>query len=317
MELNAAALAGFRTRYETIFNAAFNLAEPQAEKVALIFQSGRVEQVMHRWMRGLAGMREFKGQRQINNVSSDGVTVQNKLWEDTIGIRRVDLERDQYKVYDPLIARLGQTAKLHRDVLVFGELSRALSDPSVLDYAGDPFYGTHTTNRAVSYTNKASGAGSALSEASLIAGIQSLRNRRDSEGQVLASAAQGRPLLIVPPALEFTASKLANLSFYPSTQPGTGASSATSQAASGENILKGTFDFIVSPYLATPTEWHLCLQDSYYKPMIFQIEQDVEMLAWDKFIAQWAMNDEFVFGVRALYNTHVGLPEMTYGSTGV
>jgi phage major head subunit gpT-like protein len=315
MELNNAALAGFRTRYEAIFNAAFNLAEPKAEKVALVFQSGRVEQVVHRWMRGLKGMREFTDTRQINNVDTDGLTVTNKLWEDTLGIRRVDLERDQYKVYDPLVARLGQTAKLHRDKLVFEQLSDALADPNIKDYAGDSFYGDHTTKRVASaqYNNKSSAP---LSENSLITAIQSLRNRRDSEGNVLASAAQGRPLLVVPPALEFTAAKLANLSFYPTTQPGTGASSATSQAAAGENILKGTFDYIVSPYLKTATEWHLCLQDNYYKPIIFQIEQEIEFLPWDRFIAQWAMNDLFVFGVRALYNVAVGLPEMTFGSTG-
>ena len=321
MELNHAALAGFRTRWETMFNQAYNLAEPQTNEVAHVFNSGRVETVTHRWLRGIAGMREFTDERVVNNVDSNGFSIQNKLWEDTIGIRRVDLERDQYRLYDPMISRLGQTAKLHRDTLVFPLLSDAVVNPSShKDYTGvDNFYGTHTTGRstAAAYTNYASSTGSQLSEASLQTAITSLRNRRDSAGNLLSASRQGKPLLVIPPALEFTAAKLANVSFYPQVAPGASTTQSTSNyAASGENVLKGTFDYIVCPYLTTTTEWHLFLRDSYYRPVIFQVEQEIEMLPWDKFIAQWSMKDQFIFGVRALYNVALGLPEMAYGSKG-
>lgn len=315
MELSHSALVGFRTRYETIFNQAFALAEPKIDKIALVFNSGRVELVNHRWMRGIPQMREFTDSRIFNNVSTDGFTVQNKLWEDTISIQRVDLERDQWGVYSPMVAKLGQTAKLHRDSLGFGLLSSALSNTSITAYDGIAFYGNHNANRSVAFNNKATGGGSALSETSLITGLTALRNRRDSHGQLLA-ATSSRPLLIVPPALEFTAKKLANLSFIVSTQPGTGASSASSQASMSENILQGSFDIEVCPYLATSTEWHLTLVDSLFKPIIFQVEQEVEFLGPEKFPTRWAEQDEFCMGVRALYNAAVGLPDMVYGAVG-
>lgn len=320
MELNSAAIVAFKTKYDTEFNKAFELATTNYEKAALVFNSGRVETVHHRWMKGFKGMREFIGARQVNNVSSAGFAVSNKLWEDTIGIRRVDLERDQWGIYTPLVARIGQTAKQHRDKLVFELLSDALASATRADYKaydGIAFYGAHTTGRttAAQFTNVTSGGSSALGETSLSTAIVELRKRRDNEGNVLA-ATQSKPLLIIPPALEFTAAKLANSSFIVTTQPGSGASSATSQAAQGENVLKGMFDYVVSPWLKTSTEWHLTLVDPIHKPIIFQLEQDIEILSWDKFLHRWADYDELTWGVRALYNTAVGLPEMVYGSVG-
>ena len=313
MELSHAALLGFRTRYEALFNAAFNLVTPQIEKVAVKVESGRVEQVVHRWLRGIPGMREFLDTRTINNLSTDGLTVKNKLWEDTVGIPRVDLERDLYKIYDPMISRVGQTAALHRDSLGFEMLSDMVTAPSGFKaYDGVNFYGTHNVDRSVAFTNLSD---KKLTEVSLSTAITELKKRRDTAGNVLAATAS-KPLLIIPPSLIFTAEKLANMSYIVSTQPGTGASSATSQAGASENVLKGSFDFIQSPYLKTDTQWHLTLVDPYLKPLIWQIEQDLEFLNFEKFLAQWAMNDQFVFGVRALYNVAPGLPEMCYGSTG-
>lgn len=312
MELTHDALIGFRTRFSTIFNNALNLAAPTIERVALVVPSGRVELVNHRWMRGVPGVREFIGPRHYNNLSTDGFTVKNKKWENTIAIKREDLERDTYGIYDPWVARMGQSVMLHRDVLGYGVLSGALTDATIVAYDGIAFYGNHNSKRKVAFNNKTNGV---LNEANLITAIKELRNRRDSEGNKLM-VAQAKPLLVVPPALEFTARKLLNLSFIVQTAPGSGASSATNQAAGADNVLQGTCDLHVEPLLATETEWHLMIQDAAFKPLVFQVEQDIEFLGYEKFLHRWSDQDEFVVGTRALYNVAVGLPEMTYGSTG-
>jgi phage major head subunit gpT-like protein len=312
MELSHDALIGFRTRFSTLFNRALNLAQPAIEKVALRVDSGRVELVNHRWMRGIPGVREFIGARYYNNLGTDGFVVKNKKWENTIVIKREDLERDQFGIYEPWVSRMGQSVMLHRDVLGFGLLSQALSDPSIKSYDGIAFYGNHNVDRKKSFNNKSSAN---LNEISLQTAIQELRNRRDSEGNKLM-AASSKPLLIVPPALEFTARKLANASFIVQTAPGSGAPSATNQAAQAENVLQGMFDLHVEPLLATDKEWHLTIQDQVFKPLVFQVESDIEFLGYEKFLHRWSDNDEFVIGTRALYNVAVGLPEMCYGSTG-
>lgn len=318
MELTTSAIVGFRTRYETLLNQAYNLAQPKYKDVAFVFNSGRVEQVIHRWMAGMGYPRELTDERQITNLNSKGFTVVNKLWEKTVGIPRVALERDQYGIYDPEIQRLGQYSMLHRDKLVFELLSDALASgtrASFTAYDGIAFFGVHNTG-AVSYTNFTSGSSSSLGETSLTTAITSLRNRRDLAGAPLA-AAQEKPLLVVPPALEITAKKLANVSWFPTTQPGTGASSATSQAAAGENVLQGMFDVLVSPFLKTSTEWHLMINKDIYKPVIFQLEQEIEMLAPPQFFNEdFTKRDQFVVGTRALYNVAPGLPEFVYSSVG-
>lgn len=312
MELTHADLVGFRTRWETMFNQAFALAEPQIEKIALQVNSGRVEQVVHRWMAGIPGMREFTDTRVINNLETNGQTVRNRKWEDTVAIKREDLERDQYGVYDPMVARLGQIAKLHRDELGFGLLSDMLTDPTITAYDGIAFYGNHNANRKVSFNNVSAAN---LAEPALATAIQELRKRRDRFGNPLA-AAQSRPLLIIPPDLEFTARKLQNLSFIVTTRPGTAAPTGADVAAGAENVLQGAFDIVISPYLKTAKEWHLTLVDRICKPVIWQLEQEIEMYGWDKFLFQWSMHDEYVLGARGLYAVGPGLPEMAYGSTG-
>lgn len=315
MELNHAALLAFRTRYETLFNAAYNLVSPKIEKIAVKVDSGRVEQVVHRWLRGIPGMREFLDTRTINNVSSDGLTVKNKIWEDTIAIKREELERDQYRLYDPVVGRMGQVAALHRDVIGFGLLSDMLTTPTITAYDGIAFYGNHNSNRVTTsfFNNKSSAV---FNESSLKTAFQELKKRRDSAGNVLA-ATESKPLVVVPPDLWFSANQFQNQSYIVTTQPGTGASSATSQSAMGENILKGTFDLESSAYLKTSTEWHVTLQDPYMKPVIWQIEQDLQFLGYEQFLAQWAMENKFLFGVLGYYNVAPGLPEFAYGSTGV
>jgi phage major head subunit gpT-like protein len=321
MELNSAAITAFKTKFDTEFNKAFELAATNYEKASYVFNSGRVETVTHRWMTGLTGMKEFVGARQINNVNSKGFSLSNKLWEDTVGIRRVDLERDQYGIYTPLVSRIGQVAKQHRDKLVFEQLSDAIASSTRaanVAYDSQAFFGTHTrSNTSFNYTNLATGAGSALAEASLITGIVNLRKRTDDKGNKLA-AASAKPLLIIPPDLEFTAQKLLNSSFYPGVAPGASATQSSSNlVAAAENILKGAADIVVSPWLKTSTEWYLVLNESpMLKPVIFQLEQDVEIMTWDKFLHRWADYDEMTWGVRALYNVGVGLPEAVYGSTG-
>lgn len=320
MELTSSALIGFRTRYETVFNAAYNLAAPQAEKVCFTFNSGRVEQVIHRWMQGIGLPREFTDERIGTNLTTAGQTVINKMWEKTIDIPKNALERDQFGIYDPHLARLGQVAKLHRDYLAFSGLSNLLSGTSTTgiglnSYDGVPFYGSHIIGTQT-FNNKTSGAASALSQASLIVGLTALRNRKDSQGMPLM-AATARPLLIVPPALEFTARALATLAWFPTTQPGLPTSSGTNQAAAGENVLQGQFDYVVSPFLLTTTEWHMTIADPLYRPLILQIEKDIEFLAPPQFFNNWwSDKDIYRVGTRALYTVAPGLPEFAYGSVG-
>ena len=314
MEINSSALIAFRTRYETVFNKAFNLAAPQAEKVCFVFNSGRVEQVLHRWMQGIGMPREFTDERIGTNMTTAGQAVINKMWEKTIDIPKNALERDQYGIYEPHLARLGQVAKLHRDYLAFAGLGDLLAGTSVTgivtsSYDGVPFYGSHTIGTQT-FNNKVTGS---LSSLNLIKAIQELRNRKDSQGMPLM-AASAKPLLVIPPALEYVARQLATLAWFPMATPGT---ALTQPGAAGENILQGQLDYVVSPFIQTATEWHLTIADELYRPLLLQIEKDIEFLSPPQFFnSWWSDKDIYRVGTRALYNVAPGLPEFSLGSTG-
>lgn len=317
MEITTLAqIINFRTKFETIFNTAFKTADSNIDKWAFVFNSGRVEQVVHRWMQGLQLPREFIGDRFIQNLNTNGFSVLNKEWEDTLGIPRRDIERDQFGIYEPMMSEMAATAKIHRDSLGANKLSTALATPaSALAYDGQNFFGTHdtTTGRAVAFTNLTNVR---LNEPSLSAAITSIRNRRNFTGLPFRGA-QGALKLLIHPSNELTAAKLANQAYFPTTQPGSGASSAASQAAAGENILKGMFTYEIEEFLLTPDEWYLYLDHPIYRPIIFQLEQEVELMAPPQFFnAEWSSKDQFVFGTRAFYAAAVALPESVYGSTG-
>jgi phage major head subunit gpT-like protein len=327
MELNHAAMLYFRTLFTSAFNSAFNVAEPDLEKIAIKIDTGRVEQAIHRWMLGIPGVREFIGARQVNNVNTGGITVVNRLWEDTIGIKRVDLERDQYRMYEPLVSRLGQVAKLHRDELGFPLLSAMLATgtrASYTSYDGIAFYGNHTTTGLSNGVTRVStaafnnvGTAAAFGEGPLTTAFSELHKRKDTQGHKLFVSNNPRPLVCIPPDLKFPADMLANLSFIVGVAPGAShTQSSSNMGAATENVLKGSFDILVSAYLSSTTEYHVTFNDGYMKPLIFQMEQEIELLPWERFLHEWAMFDEYLFGTRSLYNVAPGLPEAVWASVG-
>jgi phage major head subunit gpT-like protein len=320
--LSASQLAGFRTRYETLFNQNFNLAKPLWDRVAMRVDSGMVAQVVHRWMQGMKMPRKFEGARKGNLIDSAGFTILNETWESTDDIPRADIERDQYGVWDPLISRRGAVCALHNDKLVFELMSDALATPaSYKAYDNQNFFGTHNASGTVKrvssayFTNLATGA---LTLPNLTTAIANLRNRRDNEGNPLAGA-QARPLLVVPPALSFTAAALATQSFVGGTPIGSGASSATNQNVQIENILKGTFDYIEAgcPFLKTSTEWHVIMVDPVFRPVCLQMEVDVQLMAPPtNFMKEWEDEDKFRIGTYQRKGYGLAIPELCYASTG-
>ena len=74
----------------------------------------------------------------------------------------------------------------------------------------------------------------------------------------------------------------------------------------------------MSPYLKTDTEWYVTVTGEIYKPILFQLEMETEVLTPPTFFnAQWSDQDTFRIGTRAFYNVATGLPEYAVGSTGV
>ena len=81
------------------------------------------------WLGDIPGMREWIGDRQINNLSQYDYSIKNKEFENTVGVPRPKIEDDQYGVYSPLMEMLGRSAPESRDILIFGLLAAGFCDP--------------------------------------------------------------------------------------------------------------------------------------------------------------------------------------------
>ena len=162
MEVNRATLAGLNTSFNTIFNNALGGVQPTWNKVAMEVPSTTREND-YRWLGKLKGMREWIGDRVIENVAKDGYKIVNRKFENTVAVIKDDIEDDQIGIYNPLVADLGQTAAEHPDELVWSLLgsgfTEACFDGQYFFDTDHPVIGADGSEGSVS--NFAGGAGTA------------------------------------------------------------------------------------------------------------------------------------------------------------
>jgi phage major head subunit gpT-like protein len=65
----------------------------------------------------LSGLREWLGDRQVKSLSEETFTIKNKTFEETIGVRREDIEDDRYGILTPVAQELGNNAARMPDLL--------------------------------------------------------------------------------------------------------------------------------------------------------------------------------------------------------
>lgn len=138
MLVNRDNLGRLYTGFQTAFDGGLGMAQAQWGRVATRVPSTTREE-KYGWLGQVPGMREWIGDRQIQNLAASGYSIVNKRWEQTIGIKREDIEDDQYGVYAPLFTEMGRAAAAHPDQLVFGLLKAGFTTAC---YDGQYFFDT-------------------------------------------------------------------------------------------------------------------------------------------------------------------------------
>jgi phage major head subunit gpT-like protein len=213
-------------------------------------------------------MREWIGERRINNLSTNLQTIKNKTYENTIGVPRAKIEDDQLGIFDPMVAELARVAanwpdKIVTDAILAGETATchdgqaffSASHPINPDDAG---MGTQsnliTESGGLTYNN-------------VQIARKTLRLMKREDG-IPIDLSPSRWTLIVPATLETAALQIANQEFIaPSAAFGANVASYTQQ-----NVLRGTLDVVVLPRLdaTDTTSWYLADTSRSVKPFIFQ-----------------------------------------------
>lgn len=123
---------------------------------------------VHSWLEQIKSMREWIGERNINNLKIGQVTVTNRDFENTISVKRNDIEDDQYGMFAPLIGMMGADAE---------EIWRKLSIEALVGNGtwadGNPFFCAARTLGASKITNAVT---TALGTAAIETALSTIRS---------------------------------------------------------------------------------------------------------------------------------------------
>ena len=292
MIINSQNLRGIYVAFNTLFSQAFEGQKPTYEKIATVVPS-TTESETYAWLGDIPGMREWVGDREIQNISSSDYTIKNKDFELTVGVDRNAVEDDKIGVYRPSIQMLGEAAAMHPDELVYALLSDGFS---ALCYDGKAFFAADHAVGEKSVSNKLTAA---LSSEAYKTARAMMMGYKNSKGRSLGLVPD---LLVVPPALEAAARDILVADFVNGTK----------------NTMQGTAKPVVVPQLAGhDSMWFLLCTNRPVKPLIYQQRKKA------KFVSKTQETDEnvfmkkqFLYGADSRGNAGFGFWQMAFGSDG-
>jgi phage major head subunit gpT-like protein len=254
-----------------------------------------------------------EGERVINGIVLRGAEVTNQTWELTYSIKREDLDDDMSGTVAQAVSRVRSGAAKylrHPDKLVFNVLK---SNGLALDGVA-LFSASHSENPsdpgASNFSNTDTGA---LTPSAVATTRAKMLELKGPDGDPLNEEPN---MLIVPPALETTARRIAQADMV--------IDSATATDNAQFNVYKGAYTVVVVPHLAasftggSDTAWYLAdVSDPEDRGLIFQEREAVEMVSlFSPTDANVFERNEYVWGTRARYTAAAGNPKRIFRRTG-
>ncbi|TIW26163.1 MAG: hypothetical protein E5V63_14805 [Mesorhizobium sp.] len=138
MKINSANLDALRVGFKTTFQAGIGLAATQQARVAMkVTSTSKSER--YGWLANIPGIREWIGDRLIQNLSEYDYEIKNRPFESTIGVDRDDIEDDNLGTYGPLFQMMGDNVATFPDTLVWPFLKAGFATSC---YDGQYFFDT-------------------------------------------------------------------------------------------------------------------------------------------------------------------------------
>ncbi len=292
MLVNRTSLNGITVGFKTLFNKGFSEAKPQWDKVATLVPSSTGEE-NYKWLNKIASIREWVGDRVVQNITASDYTIKNKSYESTVGIDRDDIEDDKIGVYNPVVSDLALTASIFPDKLVFGLLKKGFTEKC---FDGSSFFNaTHKVGKGT-----ASNLGTKVLSTEAYAEARNIMmSYKDEKGDSLNITPN---MLVVPPALEGKAREILK----------------ADQINGTTNVYKDTAEILVVPELAgNDTEWYLLCTTKAIKPFIYQERKKPAFVSLTNPTDENVfMCKQFKYGVEMRCNAGFSFWQMAYGSTG-
>ena len=291
MIINSQNLRGIYIAFNTLFTKAFEGQKPTYDRVATVVPS-TTDVETYAWLGDIPGMREWVGDREIQNLSGSDYTIKNKDFELTVGVPRNSVEDDKIGLYNPSIQMLGESAAMHPDELVYGLLASGFTAKC---YDGKAFFATDHDVAGKSVSNKLTDK---LSADAYKTARAMMLNYKNSKGRSLGLVPD---LLVVPPALEAAARDILVADFVNGTK----------------NTMQGTADIHVEPRLTSDTAWFLLATKRPIKPLIYQQRKKAKFVSiTDETSPNVFMSKKFLYGADSRGNAGFGFWQMGVGSDG-
>ncbi len=160
MIVNATNLRSLYTGFSTAFQGGFAGVTPLYRRIAQVVPSS-TRSNEYGWLGKFPRMREWLGDRIVQNLSTSGYAIKNKPFESTIAVDRDDIEDDNIGIYGSMFEEFGRQSATFPDELVWAFLPTGFA---ALCYDGQYFFDTDhpilDANGAVtSFANTDGGAG--------------------------------------------------------------------------------------------------------------------------------------------------------------
>ncbi len=290
-------LNAITTEFDALFNQVYNESEVLYPKFSMTVKSNTATSV-HSWMLNIPGVREWIGPRFIHDVKGEGYSLTNKTWENTLKLKKSDIEDEQVGLLRPSVQMLGYNAKVHPD-----QLAVDLLKTNGTCYDGQNFFDTDHSWQGRTVSNTEALALDATNFATVKAKLRK---------QVGLSGTQGEPALIrnatyqlvVSPDLETTAQKIVEAEF---------------DNFGATNVNKGRAELIVLDDLSDGTYdnyWFVFVSNSPIKPLLFQERTGDELVSLTSPTDENVfMRREFLYGWERRYVMGYGLWQLAYRCT--
>lgn len=138
MQITQTALQNLRVGFKTEFQNAFDAVPSFRGRITRTVTSTTASNV-YGWLKGLTGMREWLGDRVVDNLSEAAYTIVNRHFEKTVGVDRNHIEDDNLGIYSESFQLMGDGAARLPEELVWGLLKAGFATNC---YDGQYFFDT-------------------------------------------------------------------------------------------------------------------------------------------------------------------------------
>jgi len=291
MIINSQTLRGIYVAFNTLFTKAFEGQKPTYERVATVVPS-TTDVETYAWLGDIPGMREWVGDREIQNLSGSDYSIKNKDFELTVGVPRNSIEDDKIGLYNPSIQMLGESAAMHPDELVYALLASGFTAKC---YDGKAFFAADHDVAGKAVSNKITDK---LSLDAYVTARSMMIGYKNSKGRSLGLMPD---LLVVPPALEKQARDILVADFINGTK----------------NTMQGTAEIHVEPRLTSDSAWFLLATKRPIKPLIYQQRKKAKFVSiTDETAPNVFMSKKYLYGADSRGNAGFGFWQMGVGSDG-